>query len=72
MTKQHKLSSRPTAKPHLPTPFREGNKIMDQWQEPFIDPVGNKGIYTKVDYLVNVGTKKEKMIKNYILRVKWL
>jgi len=72
MNKQHKLSSRPSAKPHLPTPFREGNKIMDQWQEPFITSIGNKGIYTKVDYSVNVGTKKEKIIKNYILRVKWL
>ena len=55
-------------KKYTPLPFREGNKILKEYEENFIDEVGNKAILSKVDFM----DKKNKLNESYTLRVKWI
>lgn len=62
MKKEKKL------KPYFITPHKEGNKLVDTYEEDYQDRNGNKAIITKCNYI----DKKGKLIKGYTLRIKWL
>lgn len=53
--------------PYLPVPFRSGNVVTKRYEEPFIDPVGNRATITKVNFINNKG----KLTEGYTLYVKW-
>lgn len=57
-------------KPYYPVPYRKslGNKVIKEYDEPFTDNIGNKGIATYVDYINSKGTT----VKKYFLRIRWL
>ena len=52
---------------YLPFYCAEGNKILEAWEEPFEDRLGNKATLTIVKYL----TKKGK-IHEVVGQVKWV
>jgi hypothetical protein len=52
--------------PYYPVPFRPGNKVIKQYEESFVDPVGNHSIVVYVDFK----DKDGKMHERHILRVK--
>ena len=54
-------------KPFHPLPFRKGNTVLSQWDEPFMCNAGNKGVATYVKYT----NSKGKVIDKHFLRVKW-
>lgn len=52
--------------PHIPFYKAEGNVVLREWTEDFVDRVGNKAILTMVEFI----TKKGKM-NIATIRVKW-
>lgn len=54
-------------KPFYPLPFRNGNSVISQWEEPFVCKAGNRGIATYVKYANTRG----KVIDKHFLRIKW-
>lgn len=53
---------------YKPIPFRDGNKVIAQYEEYFIDSVGNKALVRYCDYI----NKNKDLIEKYTLNVKWL
>lgn len=51
--------------PHLPVPYRKGNKIVKEYRKPFTDSIGNKSTEVYVDFL----DKKGQVQEGYLLRV---
>lgn len=54
-------------RPYLPTPYRDGCKIIKTYTLPFEDSVGNKADITYIDYT----DKKGKLHEAHIMYVKW-
>ncbi len=54
-------------KAHKPTPYREGCKVLKEYEKPFIAQGGFTGTATYVDFL----DKKGKLVEEYFLRIKW-
>lgn len=52
--------------PHIPFYKADGNVVLREWTEDFVDRVGNKAILTMVEFI----TKKGKM-NVATIRVKW-
>lgn len=52
--------------PHLPFYASNGNKVVKEWHEPFVDRAGNQATVTKVIYKDKKGKEHEATI-----RVKW-
>lgn len=52
---------------YTPIPFRKPNKIVDKYEKPFVDDVGNKAMITYVDYI----DKKKRLVEGYVMYVKW-
>lgn len=52
--------------PHIPFYKADGNAVLREWNEDFVDRVGNKAILTMVEFV----TKKGKM-NIATIRVKW-
>ncbi len=54
--------------PFIPFFLRDGNKIIKQYEEDFVDSVGNRAIITYIDYQ----DKKGKVLERIVRYVKWL
>lgn len=54
-------------KSYHPLPFRGGNTVLSQWDEPFTCNAGNKGVATYVKYT----NSKGKVVDKHFLRIKW-
>lgn len=53
--------------PYRPLPFRDGNKVVERYTEPFTDRIGNEAEITYVDYL----DKKGKLNERFVMYIKW-
>lgn len=56
------------SEPYIPFFLRDGNKIIKQYEEEFVDKVGNRAIITYIDY----EDKKGKVFERIVRYVKWL
>lgn len=56
----------PKIEPHIPFYAANGNKVVQEWTEPFVDRVGNKATITRVIYKDKKGKEHEATI-----RVQW-
>lgn len=56
------------SEPFIPFFLRDGNKIIKQYEEEFVDKVGNRAIITYIDY----EDKKGKVFERIVRYVKWL
>ncbi len=56
------------SEPYIPFFLRDGNKIIKQYEEDFVDKVGNRAIITYIDY----EDKKGKVFERIVRYVKWL
>jgi hypothetical protein len=52
--------------PHVPYYMADGNRVVHEWKEEFVDRAGNKATITKVEFI----TKKGKLNET-VIRVNW-